>query len=248
MYQPTCVWLLARELPEVEQMHQVGRSRTAPEQLCIALAPRDLRRELVGPEPAERAVQGDAGAGQAVTAQQRAKGEWVLGLGQGMEMPAVQLPELLAELPDVEPDVPREAGPVRVSLLDADTAVLERHEDLCVGVRIERRLKSQLELPRVEILSLNPPGGAVGPHVAGRTDFGIQLSLVPLTPNESRPLRRVGLHLRGVRARCGRGGGSQRRQLVGRRGIPLRRRCPDASPPDLRAQAVESGLERPNLR
>jgi len=50
-------------------------------------------------------------------------------------------------------------------------------------------LNSHLEL-RASILSLDPPGGAVGPHVAGRTDFGIELSLVPLSPMTG-PLRRV---------------------------------------------------------
>src|SRR5439155_9504845 len=90
-----------------------------------------------------------------------------------------------------ETDVPREARPVGVALLDADAAVLEGHEDLGVGVGIERRLESHFELPRVEVLPLHPLRVATGPHVPGRTDLRIELRLVALPPAEPRGLRRV---------------------------------------------------------
>src|SRR2546422_10710127 len=85
-------------------------------------------------------------------------------------MPAVQLAELLAELADVEADMPRQPGPVGVALLDAHVAVLEAHEDLRVRVGIERRLESHLELACVEVITLDPrllPEGAHGPWHAG---------------------------------------------------------------------------------
>src|SRR6267143_373569 len=46
-----------RELPEVEEVDQVGRSRAAPEQLRIAFAPRDLGRELVRAQSSEGAIE-----------------------------------------------------------------------------------------------------------------------------------------------------------------------------------------------
>jgi len=55
-----------------------------------------------------------------------------------VQVPAVQLAELLAKLPDVEADAAWEPGPVRVPFFDTHGAVLEADEDLRVRVRIER--------------------------------------------------------------------------------------------------------------
>src|SRR3989449_7145738 len=149
-------------------------------------------------------------------------------------MPAVQLAELLAELADVEPDLARQPGPVRVPLLDIDLAVLETDEDLGRRVRVEGRLKTDLELTGIEVVALHAGRGAVGAHVARDADLGVELRLVALSAHE--------LHWRaGVRAlrgaacgrRCGRpqrcelvtggggpGGGAAGRVRVGAGGAP----------------------------
>src|SRR5260370_23446069 len=67
-----------------------------------------------------------------ISAQVAPQCQRVLGLGQGVQVPAIQLPELLAELADVETDVSRQSGPVRVPLFDAHGRVLQAHEDLGV--------------------------------------------------------------------------------------------------------------------
>src|SRR3989442_4655744 len=163
-------------------------------------------------------------------------------------MPAVQLAELLAELADVEPDLSRPPGPVRVPLLDIDLAVLEADEDLGRRVRVEGRLKTDLELTGIEVVALHARRGAVGAHVARDADLGVELRLVALSANE--------LHWRaGVRAlrgaacgrRCGR---PQRCELVTGGGVPGGR-----APGRLRLEpgehtegAVEARLEDPQLR
>src|SRR5207302_5351324 len=70
----------AGELPEIEQVDEVARPSPAPEQLVVARAARDLRGQLVGTEPAERAIQRDAAAPQAVLAEVGPEGEGILGL------------------------------------------------------------------------------------------------------------------------------------------------------------------------
>src|SRR5260370_16344496 len=107
-------------------------------------------------------------------------------------MPPVQLPELLAELPDVEPDVAGQAGPVGVALFDAHAAALEAHENLGVRVRIEGRLEPDFELARIEVVGLRAGRIAIGTHVASGADFGVQLVLVALTADERHVPRRVG--------------------------------------------------------
>src|SRR2546427_2823353 len=133
-------------------------------------------------------------------------------------MPAVQLAELLAELADVEPDLARQPGPVRVPLLHVHLTVLEADEDLGRRVRVEGRLKTDLELTGIEVVALHAGRGAVGAHVARDADLGVELRLVALSAHE--------LHWRaGVRAlrgaacgrRCGR---PQRCELVTGGGLP----------------------------
>src|SRR5207248_2669500 len=109
-----------------------------------------------------------------------------LGFRQGVQMPAIQLAELLAELADVEPDVSRQPGPIGIPFLDAHIPVLEAHKDLGARVGVERRLKPDFELPRVEVLTLDaleararPPG--VAQWAAGRP---------PATPPARRQARR----------------------------------------------------------
>src|SRR5207302_8939046 len=93
-------------------------------------AARPLGGQLVGSEPAERRIQREAGTGEPVVSEIGPEGEGVFGLREGVQVPAIQLAELLAELPDVEPNVARQPGPVCVPLFDADIAVLKAHENL----------------------------------------------------------------------------------------------------------------------
>src|SRR5690242_526047 len=143
------------ELPEVEKMHQIGWSPAIPEQLRVAGTPRHLRGELVRPEPAERPVQRDARAGKTILPQERRDRQGILRLRHRVQVPAIQFAELLAVLADVEPDMSGQAGPVRVAFLEADVPVFETDEDLRMRVRIERRLKPDFELSRVEIVALH---------------------------------------------------------------------------------------------
>src|SRR2546430_7681054 len=80
------------------------------------------------------------------------QGERVLGLREGMQVPAVQLAELLAELPDVETDVPREARPVGVALLDAEdrksTRLNSSHSQISYAVFCLKKKKNCVHLMR----------------------------------------------------------------------------------------------------
>src|SRR5258705_99329 len=146
-------------------MNEIGWPAAVPEQLAVARAASQLCRHLVHAEPPEGAVQRDSRSREAVLAQIRPQRKRVLGLRERVQVPAVHLAELLAKFPDVEADVPRQAGPVRVPLLDADVAVLEAHENLGAGVGVERRLESDLELPRVEVVPLYSRRGAIRSHI-----------------------------------------------------------------------------------
>src|SRR3989454_6767356 len=164
-------------------------------------------------------------------------------------MPAVQLAELLAELADVEADMPRQPGPVGVALLDAHVAVLQAHEDLRVRVGIERRLEPDLELARVEVVTLNPRLLSVGAHVPRHADLRVELSLVALAADE--PVGR-GVRLGGGVAAPGGGpgGAPERRELVRRRRVFGRWGDPSL-PPGSRERgphAVEPHFERADLR
>src|SRR6266487_839 len=182
------------ELPEVEQMQQIGGPAAISEQLRVARAARDLRRELVCPQTAKRAVQGDACAGEAILAQETRDREWVLRLGHRMQVPAIQLAELLAVLAEVESQVSGEAGPVGIAFFDAHMPTLETDEDLGVRVRIERRLKADFEFSGIEVVALHAAPGGVAADVSGDTDLRIELCLVALSPHRLRQriaLRRV---------------------------------------------------------
>src|SRR3989454_8924663 len=158
----------------------------------VRLAARHWGGDLVRAQPAEGAVQRDARSGEAVGTQVAADCEWVFGLGDGVQVPAVQLAELLPELPDVEPDVSGQARPVGVPLLDAHVAVLEAHEDLGARVGIERRLEADLELPWIEVVMLDARLLPVGAHVPRDADFGVQLRLAALAADELGGAGRVG--------------------------------------------------------
>src|SRR5438034_10719565 len=82
-------------------MHEIARP-PAPAEQGVRLAARHLGGDLVRAQPAEGAVQRDARSGEAVGTQVAADCEWVFGLGERVQVPAVQLAELLPELPDVE--------------------------------------------------------------------------------------------------------------------------------------------------
>src|SRR3989442_11840317 len=188
-------------------MNQIRRPAATAEQLAVARATGQLRRQLVHAEPPEGAVERDPRSREPVFTQIGPQRERILGLRERVQVPAVQLAELLAKFPDVEADAPGQTGPVRIPLFDADIAVLETHEDLGARVGIEWRLESDLELPRVEVVPLHTRCVAIRSHVARGTDLGVELRLAALSPDEARGLRRVGPELRGVGARRGRRGG-----------------------------------------
>src|SRR5437762_12530852 len=168
------------ELPEVEQVHEVRGASAPAEQLGVACAARDLRGDLVRAESAEGSVQGDPGAGEAVVPEIRPQRGRVFRLRERVQVPAVQLAELLAELPDVEADVPGESGPVGVPLFYAHRSVLQAHEDLGARVRIERRLKPDLDFPGLEVVPLDSRTLRGGADVVRDADLRAQLRLVPL--------------------------------------------------------------------
>src|SRR3989475_12220655 len=100
---------------------------------------------------------------------------------------------------------------------------LEAHEDLGARVGIEWRLEPHLELARIEVVPLHPRRVAIGPNVAGRADFGVELRLAALASDELRAAGGVAPGSAGVGARRGRRrgrpGGERRvgRRLGGRR-------------------------------
>src|SRR5439155_20110577 len=80
-----------------------------------------------------------------------------------------------------------------------------------------------------------------------RADLGVVLGQAALASGDPRGPAGVATGFRGVRARRGRGGGPQRRELVGRRGVPpggRRTRCA----PELCPQTIEARLEGADLR
>ena len=80
--------------------------------------------------------------------------------------------------------MPGQPGPVGIAFLDTDVAALEADEDLGVRVRIERRLETDFELARVEVLALDATRGRIGADVAGHADLGIELGLIALATHE----------------------------------------------------------------
>src|SRR5260370_16260174 len=104
------------------------------------------------------------------------------GVGGGVQVAAIQLAELLAELPDIEPEVSRQPGPVCVAFLDAHVAILEAHKDLRGGVWIERRLEADLELPRVEIVPLDTWPLRVAAHLPPSAALLVPLRVAPPPP------------------------------------------------------------------
>ena len=162
-------------------------------------------------------IQRQPGAAQAVVSQILPQRERVLSLRYGVQVPAVQLAELLAELADVESDPARQPRPVRIPFLHVDLAVFEADEDLRGRVRVERRLKSDFELAGIEIVTLHSRRGPVGADVAGDADLGIELRLVALAADELR--RRTGVATLRRAARRRRRCGPERRELIARSGI-----------------------------
>ncbi|PYP09184.1 MAG: hypothetical protein DMD59_09745 [Gemmatimonadetes bacterium] len=233
------------ELPEVEQMQQIGGSAAIPEQLRVARAARHLCGELVRSQPANRAVERNARPGQAVLPEEGRDGEWILGLRHGMQMPAIELAELLAVFADIEPDMARQARPVGVPFLQTHVSVFETDEDLRVRVGVEGGLKADLELSRIEVVALHPAPGRIAADITRNPDFGIELRLVALPAHR---LRQRISGARGVAESAARGlarGRAQRGEIVpDRRGDGGCRRLPAHH-----AQyAIELGAQLPHLR
>src|SRR3989441_2772889 len=233
----------ARQLPEIEQVNEIRRPAAAAEQLAVALAAGQLGRQLVHAEPPEGAVQRDPRSREPVSTQISPQRKRVFGLRERVQVPAIHLAELLAEFADVEADAPRQAGPVRIPFLDADVTVFEAHENLRARVGIEWRLEPHLELARIEVVPLHPRRVAIGPNVAGRADFGVELRLAALASDELRAAGGVAPDSAGVGARRGRGGGAQGGERRVRRRLGRRRAMSE-----LRPHAVEARPERPNPR
>src|SRR6266540_1226382 len=118
------------QLPEVEQVCEVRRPAGVAEQLGVAAAARDLHHELVCTEAPKRPVQRNPGSGEPVFAEERGERQRIFGLGQRVQMPAVELAELLAELADVEPQPSRQTRPVGIAFLETHLAAFETDEHL----------------------------------------------------------------------------------------------------------------------
>src|SRR5882762_5454808 len=147
-------------------MQQIRRSAAIPEQLRVTRAPGHLRGELVRPQSAKGAVERNPGPGESIVSQEGRDRERILGLGHRMQVPAIELAELLAVFAEVDPDVTRQAGPVGVTFLQADVTALETDEDFCMRIRIERRLKANLELSRIEVVALHAAPGRVAADIS----------------------------------------------------------------------------------
>ncbi len=100
-----------------------------------------------------------------------------------MEVPAIELAELLAVFADIESDMSRQAGPVGVPFLQTDVSVFETDEDLGVRVGVEGGLKADLELSRIEVIALHAAPGRIAADIARDADFRIELSLIALPPH-----------------------------------------------------------------
>src|SRR5258705_2054380 len=101
-------------------MQQIRRSAAIPEQLRVTRASGHLRGELVRPQSAKGAVERNPRPGESIFSQEGRDRERILGLGHRMQVPAIELAELLAVFAEIEADVTPQAGPVCVSLFHAD--------------------------------------------------------------------------------------------------------------------------------
>src|SRR6266550_8513157 len=147
-------------------MQQIRRSAAIPEQLRVTRAPGHLRGELVRPQSAKGAVERNPRPGEAILSQKSRERERILGLGCRMQVPAIELAELLPVFAEIEPDVCRQAGPVGVAFFQSDVSVFETDEDFRVRIRIERRLKADLELSRIEVVALHAAPGRVAADIS----------------------------------------------------------------------------------
>src|SRR5258705_10547535 len=161
-------------------MQQIRRSAAIPERLRVTRAPGHLRGELVRPESAKGAVERNTRPGESIFAQEGRDRERILSLGHRMQVPAIELAELLAVFAKIEPDVTRQAGPVGVAFFQTDVPAFETDEDFRVRIRIERRLKADFELSRIEVVALHAAPGRVAADISRDADFRIELSLVAL--------------------------------------------------------------------
>src|SRR4051812_35402267 len=140
----------ATQLPEILQPGQPHRLATA-EQQRIAAGSRALHPDLVGgssQRERQRGIERETGSGEALGAEVALVDQRVLGFGESVEVPAVQVANLLAELAHVESYPAGKAGPVDVAFLDSHLVVLKRQENFGVGIGIQSRLEGELELPR----------------------------------------------------------------------------------------------------
>src|SRR5436309_5413014 len=233
------------ELPEVEQVQQIRRSAAVPKQLRVARAPRHLRGEFVSSQPAKRAIERKPRPGEAVLSQEGRDREGILGFGNGMEVPAIELAELLAVFADIESDMSRQAGPVGVPFLQTDVSVFETDEDFGVRVGVEGRLKADLELSRIEVIALQAAPGRVAADIARDADFGIELGLVALPPAS---LRQRISGPRGIAQPAARGLARRRAHRVEIVTDRVRRCWCRRLPAQYAEYAVQPGAQLPDLR
>src|SRR6266487_4683887 len=163
-------------------MQQIRRSAAIPEQLRVTRAPSHLRGELVLPQSAKGAVERNPRPGESIVSQEGRDRERILSLGCRMQVPAIELAELLPVFAEIEPDVSRQAGPVGVTFFQADVSVFETDEDFRVRIRIERRLKADFEFSGIEIVALHAASRRVAADISRDPDFRIELSLVAFPP------------------------------------------------------------------
>src|SRR6266566_4678203 len=233
------------ELPEVEQVQQIGRSAAVAEQLRVARAPGHLRGELVSSQPTKRAIERKPRPGETVLSEEGRDREWILRFGHGMEMPAIELAELLPVLAEIESHMAGQPGPVGVAFLDTDMAALEADEDLGVRVGVEGGLKADLELSRIEVIALHASARGVRAHIARSANLGVQLRLIAL------PTDRLCQRIRGPRrvaqaaARGLTGGRAQRGEVVTDR--RREHRGGGRAAPEDGEHAVQSGAQLSHL-
>src|SRR5215203_6074522 len=216
----------ATELPEVlHSAEEGGLTATSIEWVALRRGP--LEPHLVGPAgdgKRQRAVERQADAAQALLAEEPLIDQRVLGFRQRVEVPAVEVADLLAELPDIQTQMPWQRRPIDVTFLHADLLVLEGEEDLGLGERIQRRLEGELELPGHAVVLLRTRIARDQADVSCGAYFRVQQVGAPGTSTGrgsrlgvDRTRRGVG----GLPSRRRRGGGTDRGEIT--RGVGRRR-------------------------
>src|SRR5258705_10921977 len=119
-------------------MQQIRRSAAIPERLRVTRAPGHLRGELVRPESAKGAVERNPRPGESIFSQEGRDRERILGLGHRMQVPAIELAELLAVFAESEADGTLQAGPAGVTFFHAQLPAFEGDGEFRARIPYER--------------------------------------------------------------------------------------------------------------